>query len=110
MIKHWIFIFSSRSTRSHPKRVPFGYRARPFPKVTAFGPHPFYALAVDFEWVEWQCPTLAGESAGLLGDVRQVQCPGRKLRAGIYRGLERAADWDRMMLRGRSTWEGMEPD
>ncbi|NQV10471.1 MAG: NDP-sugar synthase [Cyanobacteria bacterium] len=101
MINTGIYIFEPEVLDHIPEGIPFDIGADLFPRLTAVGA-PFYALPMDFEWVDigkvpdyWQAIRSV-----LLGEVRQVQIPGRQVRPGIFVGLNVAADWDQIDVRG----------
>ncbi|MCT0198128.1 NDP-sugar synthase [Synechococcus sp. CS-1325] len=101
MINTGIYIFEPEVLDHIPEGVPFDIGSDLFPRLAAAGA-PFYALPMDFEWVDigkvpdyWQAIRSV-----LLGDVRQVQIPGRQVRPGVYAGLNVAADWDQIDIRG----------
>jgi mannose-1-phosphate guanylyltransferase len=101
MINTGIYIFEPEVLDHIPDGVPFDIGADLFPTLAAAGA-PFYALPMDFEWVDigkvpdyWQAIRSV-----LLGEVRQVQIPGRQVRHGVYAGLNVAADWDQIDIRG----------
>ena len=101
MINTGIYIFEPEVLDHIPEGVPFDIGADLFPRLAAAGA-PFYALPMDFEWVDigkvpdyWQAIRSV-----LLGDVRQVQIPGRQVRPGVYAGLNVAADWENIDIRG----------
>ncbi|WP_216903915.1 NDP-sugar synthase [Synechococcus sp. CCY 9618] len=101
MINTGIYIFEPAVLDFIPSREPFDIAADLFPKLVASGA-PFYALPMEFEWVDigkvpdyWQAIRSV-----LQGDVRQVQIPGKEVRPGIYAGLNVAADWDKIHVKG----------
>ena len=101
MINTGIYIFEPEVLDYVPAGVPFDIGSDLFPKLVAAGA-PFYALPMEFEWVDigkvpdyWQAIRSV-----LQGHVRQVQIPGKEVRPGIYTGLNVAANWDRIQVRG----------
>ena len=72
-----------------------------FPKLVEEGA-PFYALPMDFEWVDiGKVPEYWRAIRNVLkGDVRQVEIPGKQVRPGIYTGLNVAANWDKINVKG----------
>jgi mannose-1-phosphate guanylyltransferase len=101
MINTGIYIFEPEVLDYVPTGVPFDIGSDLFPKLVAAGA-PFYALPMEFEWVDigkvpdyWQAIRSV-----LQGQVRQVQIPGKEVRPGIYTGLNVAANWDRIQVRG----------
>ncbi len=101
MINTGIYIFEPEVLDFIPSGEPFDIAADLFPKLLASGA-PFYALPMEFEWVDigkvpdyWQAIRSV-----LQGHVRQVQIPGKEVRPGIYTGLNVAADWDQIHVKG----------
>jgi mannose-1-phosphate guanylyltransferase len=96
-----IYIFEPEVFDFIPPGQPFDIGSDLFPRLVKAGA-PFYSLPMEFEWVDigkvpdyWQAIRSV-----LLGEVRQVQIPGKKIRPGIYTGLNVAADWDRINVEG----------
>jgi mannose-1-phosphate guanylyltransferase len=101
MINTGIYIFEPEVFDFIPSGEPFDIAADLFPRLVESGA-PFYALPMEFEWVDigkvpdyWQAIRSV-----LMGEVRQVQIPGREVRPGIYAGLNVAADWDKIHVKG----------
>jgi mannose-1-phosphate guanylyltransferase len=101
MINTGIYIFEPQVLDFIPSGEPFDIGADLFPRLVAAGA-PFYALPMEFEWVDigkvpdyWQAIRSV-----LQGDVRQVQVPGIQVRPGIYTGLNVAANWDKINVKG----------
>ncbi|MCT0249012.1 NDP-sugar synthase [Synechococcus sp. CS-205] len=101
MINTGIYIFEPEVLDHIPEGIPFDIGSDLFPRLVAAGA-PFYALPMDFEWVDigkvpdyWQAIRSVLE-----GNVRQVQVPGREVRPGIFTGLNVAADWDKITVKG----------
>ena len=101
MINTGIYIFEPEVLDYIPSGVPFDIGADLFPKLVAAGA-PFFALPMEFEWVDigkvpdyWQAIRSV-----LQGEVRQVQIPGKQVRPGVYAGLNVAANWERINVRG----------
>jgi mannose-1-phosphate guanylyltransferase len=101
MINTGIYIFEPEVLDFIPSGVPFDIGSDLFPLLVSAGA-PFYALPMDFEWVDigkvpdyWQAIRSVLE-----GKVRQVSVPGREVRPGVFTGLNVAADWDRINVRG----------
>ncbi|MBC1261766.1 NDP-sugar synthase [Synechococcus sp. BSF8S] len=101
MINTGIYIFEPEVLDHVPEGIPFDIGSDLFPRLVAAGA-PFYALPMDFEWVDigkvpdyWQAIRSVLE-----GNVRQVQVPGREVRPGIFTGLNVAADWDKITVKG----------
>jgi len=98
-LNHTVFIFSSPKLLIHiPEGVPFDIGRHLSPRLTAVGRPTLYAL----RWIlngstSARLPGLwQAIRALLLGDVRQVQIPGREVRPGNLRGLKRGGDWDQI--------------
>ena len=101
MINTGIYIFEPQVLDFIPSGEPFDIASDLFPRLVAAGA-PFYALPMEFEWVDigkvpdyWQAIRSV-----LQGDVRQVQVPGIQVRPGIYTGLNVAANWDKINVKG----------
>ena len=101
MINTGIYIFEPEVLDFVPSDQPFDIGSDLFPKLVAAGA-PFYALPMEFEWVDigkvpdyWQAIRSV-----LQGHVRQVPIPGKEVRPGIYAGLNVAADWDQIKVKG----------
>ncbi|MEY3735295.1 MAG: hypothetical protein RLZZ624_353 [Cyanobacteriota bacterium] len=101
MINTGIYIFEPEVFDHIPSGEPFDIGADLFPRLVQAGA-PFYALPMEFEWVDigkvpdyWQAIRSV-----LQGHVRQVQIPGKEVRPGIFTGLNVAADWDQITVKG----------
>lgn len=101
MINTGIYIFEPEVLDYIPAGVPFDIGSDLFPKLVESGA-PFYALPMEFEWVDigkvpdyWQAIRDV-----LMGQVRQVQIPGKEVRPGVFTGLNVAANWDRIKVEG----------
>ncbi|MFM8524672.1 MAG: sugar phosphate nucleotidyltransferase [Cyanobacteriota bacterium] len=101
MINTGIYIFEPEVFDHIPTGEPFDIGADLFPRLVEAGA-PFYALPMEFEWVDigkvpdyWQAIRSV-----LQGHVRQVQIPGKEVRPGIFTGLNVAADWDQITVKG----------
>ncbi|MCP9899732.1 NDP-sugar synthase [Cyanobium sp. Cruz CV13-4-11] len=101
MINTGIYIFEPAVLDFIPSGEPFDIAADLFPRLVKSGA-PFYALPMEFEWVDigkvpdyWQAIRSV-----LQGHVRQVQIPGKEVRPGIFAGLNVAADWDKIHVKG----------
>jgi mannose-1-phosphate guanylyltransferase len=101
MINTGIYIFEPEVLDFVPSNTPFDIGSDLFPKLVEAGA-PFYALPMEFEWVDigkvpdyWQAIRSV-----LQGDVRQVQIPGKEVLPGIYTGLNVAANWDKINVKG----------
>ncbi|MFM7753584.1 MAG: sugar phosphate nucleotidyltransferase [Cyanobium sp.] len=101
MINTGIYIFEPEVLDYVPSGVPFDIGSDLFPKLVESGA-PFYALPMEFEWVDigkvpdyWQAIRSV-----LQGHVRQVQIPGKQVYPGVYTGLNVAANWDKINVKG----------
>jgi mannose-1-phosphate guanylyltransferase len=101
MINTGIYIFEPEVLDYVPSGVPFDIGSDLFPKLAESGA-PFYALPMEFEWVDigkvpdyWQAIRSV-----LQGHVRQVQIPGKEVQPGVYTGLNVAANWDKIKIKG----------
>ena len=101
MINTGIYIFEPEVLDFVPSNTPFDIGSDLFPKLVEAGA-PFYALPMEFEWVDigkvpdyWQAIRSV-----LQGEVRQVQIPGKEVLPGIYTGLNVAANWDKINVKG----------
>ncbi len=96
-----IYLFEPEIFKHIPSDKPFDIGSDLFPKLVEMEA-PFYALPMDFEWVDigkvpdyWKAIRSV-----LLGEVRQVDIPGKEVRPGIYTGLNVAANWDKIKVKG----------
>ncbi|WP_036892127.1 MULTISPECIES: nucleotidyltransferase family protein [Prochlorococcus] len=96
-----IYLFEPEIFKYIPSNKPFDIGADLFPKLVQVGA-PFFALSMDFEWVDigkvpdyWKAIRSV-----LLGDVRQVEIPGKEVMPGVFAGLNVAANWDKINIEG----------
>lgn len=63
---------------------------------------PFYALNMDFEWVDiGKVPDYWEAIRGVLSrEIKNVAIPGIEVRPGIYTGLNVAVNWDKVNITG----------
>jgi len=101
MINTGIYIFEPEVFDYIPDNQPFDIGSDLFPRLVQAGA-PFYALPMEFEWVDigkvpdyWQAIRSV-----LQGHVRQVDIPGKQVSPGIYTGLNVAANWDKVNVKG----------
>ncbi len=96
-----IYLFEPEIFNYIPSGQPFDIGSDLFPKLVEKGA-PFYALPMDFEWVDiGKVPDYWRAIRNVLkGDVRQVEIPGKQVRPGIYTGLNVAANWDKINVKG----------
>ncbi len=96
-----IYLFEPEIFEHIPSDQPFDIGSDLFPKLVEIGA-PFYSLPMDFEWVDigkvpdyWQAIRSV-----LQGEVRQIGIPGKQVRPGIFTGLNVAANWDKINVKG----------
>jgi mannose-1-phosphate guanylyltransferase len=96
-----IYIFEPEIFNYIPSGVEYDIGSQLFPKLVEQGA-PFYGIKMDFEWVDigkvpdyWQAIRDV-----LLGRVKNVEIPGHEVRPGIYAGLNVAANWDKVNIKG----------
>ncbi|MBM0743585.1 NDP-sugar synthase [Phormidium sp. CLA17] len=96
-----IYIFEPEVLDYIPSEVEFDIGGQLFPKLVEIGA-PFYAIPMDFEWVDigkvpdyWQAIRSV-----LLGEVKNVQIPGREIAPGVYAGLNVAINLDKVNIQG----------
>jgi len=72
-----------------------------FPKLVDKGA-PFYAVNMDFQWVDiGKVPDYWHAIRGvLLGEIKNVEIPGKEVAPGIYTGLNVAVNWDKVDITG----------
>ena len=96
-----IYLFEPEIFDHIPSGTSFDIGADLFPALVKQGA-PFYALPMDFEWVDigkvpdyWQAIRSV-----LQGEVRQVGVPGKEVKPGVFTGLNVAANWDKINVKG----------
>jgi len=96
-----IYLFEPEIFDYIPSGKAFDIGSDLFPKLVEEGA-PFFALPMDFEWVDiGKVPDYWRAIRNVLkGDVRQVEIPGKEVRPGIYTGLNVAANWDKINVKG----------
>ena len=96
-----IYLFEPEIFEYIPSNQPFDIGADLFPKLVEIGA-PFFALSMDFEWVDiGKVPDYWSAIRNvLLGEVRQIEIPGKEVRPGIYTGLNVSANWDKINVKG----------
>ena len=96
-----IYLFEPEIFEYIPSNQPFDIGADLFPKLVEVGA-PFFALSMDFEWVDiGKVPDYWSAIRNvLLGEVRQIEIPGKEVRPGIYTGLNVSANWDKINVTG----------
>tara|TARA_Y100001933_G_scaffold48010_1_gene46475 strand:+ start:2506 stop:3684 length:1179 start_codon:yes stop_codon:yes gene_type:complete len=96
-----IYLFEPEIFDHIPSGKKFDIGSDLFPKLVE-KELPFYALPMDFEWVDiGKVPDYWSAIRSVLqGKVRQVEIPGKEIKPGIYTGLNVAANWDKIDIRG----------
>ncbi len=96
-----IYIFEPEIFNYIPSGVEYDIGGELFPKLVEIGA-PFYGISMDFEWVDigkvpdyWRAIRSV-----LLGEVKNVQIPGREIAPGIYVGLNVAMNLDKVDIQG----------
>lgn len=96
-----IYIFEPEVLDYVPSGVEYDIGGQLFPKLVEIGA-PFYAIPMDFEWVDigkvpdyWRAIRDV-----LLGEIKNVQIPGKQVSPGIYTGLNVAVNWDKVDITG----------
>jgi len=109
---HWLFISFEPEVLDHiPEGVPSISAPKPFPKADSCGRTRFYALPMDFEWVDSRkvARLLAGIRSVLLGDVARCKIPDGSGGWDLRGGLTWRRTGIRLMCAGPVTWRD-EPD
>ena len=96
-----IYIFEPEIIDYIPPKQKFDIGGELFPKLVEIGA-PFYAVAMDFEWVDiGKVPDYWEAIRGvLLGKIKNVQIPGREISPGIFTGINVAVNWDKVDVKG----------
>jgi len=96
-----IYLFEPEIFEYIPSNQPFDIGADLFPKLVEIGA-PFFAISMDFEWVDiGKVPDYWSAIRNvLLGEVRQIEIPGKEVRPGIFTGLNVSANWDKINVTG----------
>ncbi|NJL60977.1 MAG: NDP-sugar synthase [Methylacidiphilales bacterium] len=96
-----IYIFEPEILNYIPSGVEYDIGSQLFPKLVEVGA-PFYAKPMEFEWVDiGKVPDYWRAIRGvLLGEIKNVQIPGREVAPGIYTGLNVAVNWDKVDITG----------
>jgi mannose-1-phosphate guanylyltransferase len=96
-----IYIFEPEVIDYIPSKQQYDIGSELFPKLVEIGA-PFYAVSMDFQWVDigkvpdyWQA--IRGV---LMGDIKNVNIPGKEVAPGIYTGLNVAVNWDKVNIKG----------
>ncbi len=101
MINTGIYLFEPEIFDYIPSDQPFDIGSDLFPKLVDVGA-PFFALPMDFEWVDiGKVPDYWRAIRSVLrGEVRQVDIPGKEIIPGVFTGLNVAANWDKINVKG----------
>ena len=96
-----IYLFEPEIFDYIPSGDKFDIGADLFPKLVEMD-LPFFALPMDFEWVDiGKVPDYWSAIRNvLLGKVRQVEIPGKEIKPGVFTGLNVAANWDKVDIKG----------
>ena len=96
-----IYLFEPEIFNHIPSGEKFDIGSDLFPKLVEMN-QAFYALPMDFEWVDiGKVPDYWSAIRSVLqGKVRQVEIPGKEIKPGVYTGLNVAANWDKVTVKG----------
>ena len=96
-----IYLFEPEIFEHIPSGKKFDIGADLFPKLVEEN-LPFYALQMDFEWVDiGKVPDYWRAIRNVLkGKVRQVDIPGKEIKPGVFTGLNVAANWENVEIKG----------
>ena len=96
-----IYLFEPEIFEHIPSGKKFDIGADLFPKLVE-KKLPFYALQMDFEWVDiGKVPDYWRAIRNVLkGKVRQVEIPGKEIKPGVFTGLNVAANWEKVEIKG----------
>ena len=96
-----IYLFEPEIFEHIPSGKKFDIGADLFPKLVE-EKLPFYALQMDFEWVDiGKVPDYWRAIRNVLkGKVRQVEIPGKEIKPGVFTGLNVAANWEKVEIKG----------
>jgi len=96
-----IYIFEPEVLDYIPSGVEYDLGGQLFPKLVEMNA-PFYAVPMDFQWVDigkvpdyWRAIRDV-----LMGKVKNVSIPGHQVRPGVFAGLNVAANWDKIDIKG----------
>jgi mannose-1-phosphate guanylyltransferase len=94
-----IYIFEPEVIDYIPPNQEYDIGGELFPKLVEIGA-PFYAVAMDFEWVDiGKVPDYWHAIRSVLdGKVKNVSIPGVEVKPGIYTGLNVAVNWDKVEI------------
>lgn len=96
-----IYIFEPEIIDYIPPNQKYDIGGELFPKLVE-SKAPFYAVSMDFQWVDiGKVPDYWRAIRGVLvGDVKNVNIPGKEVAPGIYTGLNVAVNWDKVNIQG----------
>ncbi len=96
-----IYIFEPEVLNYIPSGQEYDIGSQLFPKLVEINA-PFYGLVMDFQWVDiGKVPDYWRAIRGvLLGEIKNVDIPGRQVAPGIYTGLNVAVNWDKVDIKG----------
>ncbi|XWK88062.1 MAG: NDP-sugar synthase [Phormidium sp.] len=96
-----IYIFEPEVLDYIPSGVEYDLGGQLFPKLVEMNA-PFYGVTMDFQWVDigkvpdyWRAIRDV-----LMGKVKNVSIPGHEVRPGVFTGLNVAANWDNINIKG----------
>ncbi|MFB2898785.1 sugar phosphate nucleotidyltransferase [Aerosakkonemataceae cyanobacterium BLCC-F50] len=96
-----IYIFEPEVLDYIPSGVEYDLGGQLFPKLVEMNA-PFYGVTMDFQWVDigkvpdyWRAIRDV-----LMGRVKNVSIPGHEVRPGVFTGLNVAANWDKIDIKG----------
>jgi mannose-1-phosphate guanylyltransferase len=94
-----IYIFEPEVINYIPPNQEYDIGSELFPKLVEIGA-PFYAVAMDFEWVDiGKVPDYWHAIRSVLdGTIKNVSIPGVEVKPGIYTGLNVAVNWDKVEI------------
>ena len=96
-----IYIFEPEVLNYIPSGQEYDIGSQLFPKLVEINA-PFYGLVMDFQWIDiGKVPDYWRAIRGvLLGEIKNVDIPGRQVAPGIYTGLNVAVNWDKVDIKG----------
>lgn len=96
-----IYIFEPEVIDYIPSDQEYDLGGDLFPQLVEKG-LPFYAVNMDFEWVDiGKVPDYWQAIRGVLSrEIKNVEIPGIEVKPGVYTGINVAANWDKIDIRG----------
>ena len=96
-----IYIFEPEIIDYIPPNQEYYLGADLFPQLVAKNA-PFYAVNMDFEWVDiGKVPDYWEAIRGVLSrEIKNVAIPGTEVKPGIYTGINVAVNWDKVHIEG----------